>query len=224
MPQRTWAGGCDRTDDCVLAVGHTGACKEGAVSDEEYEMERIVDERAKRKGREYLVKWVGWPDEDSTWESETMFEGNCKHTLRDWKQRVKANAEEEAAEAAEAAAAEAEVAADAAVEAAADGSEGGDEHDQSLLAEAAALPVSVAVEAVGVEKEAPADGGRWRRKKRRLPDQQLAAHGQQSARAEWLREQGWATQAPATAPACEEEAAGPADEEQEERQPTPLDA
>ena len=34
----------------------------------EYEVEDILDKRKFRKGHQYLVKWVGYPKEDSTWE------------------------------------------------------------------------------------------------------------------------------------------------------------
>lgn len=63
--RRGWAGACTLLEGCVLQVGHAGACKLGDVAEEEYEVERIVDQRAKRGGRrggkrEYLIKWLGF--------------------------------------------------------------------------------------------------------------------------------------------------------------------
>jgi hypothetical protein len=36
----------------------------------EYEVERILDHRKKRRHQEYLVKWVGYPEHDASWEPE----------------------------------------------------------------------------------------------------------------------------------------------------------
>ena len=39
------------------------------MSDEEYEVEKIIDKRVKKGGVEYFVKWKGWDDpSDNTWE------------------------------------------------------------------------------------------------------------------------------------------------------------
>ena len=42
------------------------------AGEQEYEVEKILDRRIKRQGRkstpEFLVKWVGYPDYDATWE------------------------------------------------------------------------------------------------------------------------------------------------------------
>merc|ERR1712110_934900 len=35
---------------------------------DEYEIEKVVDERTVGKKKEYFVKWKGWKDEDNTWE------------------------------------------------------------------------------------------------------------------------------------------------------------
>src|SRR4051794_26103896 len=35
---------------------------------EEYEVEQILDSRRCRNNPEYLVKWVGYPDHDASWE------------------------------------------------------------------------------------------------------------------------------------------------------------
>ena len=36
-------------------------------SDEEFEIEAIVNHRDGRNGREYLVKWLGWTDRHNSW-------------------------------------------------------------------------------------------------------------------------------------------------------------
>ena len=36
--------------------------------EEEYEVERILDKRTRRRKVQYLVKWLGYPDSDNTWE------------------------------------------------------------------------------------------------------------------------------------------------------------
>jgi hypothetical protein len=36
-------------------------------SGEEWEIERIVDERTRGRGKQYLVRWKGWGDEDMRW-------------------------------------------------------------------------------------------------------------------------------------------------------------
>jgi hypothetical protein len=41
----------------------------------EYEVEHILDHRTQRNQQEYLVKWVGYPDHDATWEPV----GNLTH-------------------------------------------------------------------------------------------------------------------------------------------------
>ena len=47
--------------DCELALA--------AMSDEEYEVEKILDKRQRKGGMEYLVKWKNFDDpDDNTWE------------------------------------------------------------------------------------------------------------------------------------------------------------
>jgi hypothetical protein len=53
--------------------------------DEEYEVEEILDQ----KGQKYLVKWKGYPTEDSTWEHRDNLT-NCQKKLRDYHQRERA--------------------------------------------------------------------------------------------------------------------------------------
>ncbi|SGY11864.1 BQ5605_C011g06299 [Microbotryum silenes-dioicae] len=41
---------------------------------EEWEVDRIVDEKGKGKRKRYLVKWKGWADSDNTWEPQAHLE------------------------------------------------------------------------------------------------------------------------------------------------------
>ena len=68
---RSWVGICTRTDGCILQARHAGACKVGDVGEEDYEVESILDQRGAGRALEYLVKWKGWPAEDSTWEPKS---------------------------------------------------------------------------------------------------------------------------------------------------------
>merc|ERR1719319_242561 len=47
------------------------------MSDEEYEVEKVLDKRTKKGGKvEYLVKWRGFDDsDDNTWEPHDNLEG-----------------------------------------------------------------------------------------------------------------------------------------------------
>ena len=73
--RRSFVGQCKK-GDCCLEDGHAGSCHDGNMSEEEYEVECITAEKAARGGkRKFLVKWKGWPSEDSTWESSAALEG-----------------------------------------------------------------------------------------------------------------------------------------------------
>ena len=73
--RRCFVGQCKK-GDCCLEDGHAGSCHDGNMSEEEYEVECITAEKAARGGkRKFLVKWKGWPSEDSTWESSAALEG-----------------------------------------------------------------------------------------------------------------------------------------------------
>ena len=82
--RREWAGRCP-FQGCVLPCGHTEPCKRGEIEEEDYEVERITAERTVRGTTQYLVKWVGWPDEDSTWEAADALE-NAQGVLARWKE------------------------------------------------------------------------------------------------------------------------------------------
>ena len=55
------------------------ATHEEAKEEEEYEVERILEER----GAKYHVKWKGYPEEEATWEPKHALTG-CKAVLRAW--------------------------------------------------------------------------------------------------------------------------------------------
>ena len=100
---REWAGICSLCEGCVLHAGHEEACRVADMEEEEYEVEAILRQRAKRNGAsliiaaralpspvvltrarahfclpsgvvEYFVKWLNWPEDDCTWETEDAFE------------------------------------------------------------------------------------------------------------------------------------------------------
>ena len=52
------------------------------MTEETYEVEQIVDHRTRRGKKEYQVKWVGYPIEQSTWQSKTqLIEDGCKISI-----------------------------------------------------------------------------------------------------------------------------------------------
>ena len=53
----------------------------------EYEVEKIVDKRVRYKRDEYLVKWVGYPDSDNTWQPHYKLE-NAKDAIIDYEKRM----------------------------------------------------------------------------------------------------------------------------------------
>src|SRR6185312_13176047 len=53
-----------------------------STSEEVYEVEQIVDHRTRRGKKEYQVKWVGYPIEQSTWQSKIqLIEDGCKKSI-----------------------------------------------------------------------------------------------------------------------------------------------
>jgi hypothetical protein len=52
--------------------------------DDEYEVERILDERRRKGRKQYLVKWHGYDMNDSTWEPEENIT-NAPNVIREWK-------------------------------------------------------------------------------------------------------------------------------------------
>ena len=84
MP-RVWLGRCkDPHVGCCLEEHHVGACNDGNMSEQEYEVECITAEKLVRKKRLYRVKWKGWPEDDSTWQSEASLV-DATECLEEWK-------------------------------------------------------------------------------------------------------------------------------------------
>jgi hypothetical protein len=58
--------------------------------EQEYEVERILDRRERRQGRgirvEYLVKWLGYPEYESTWERESNLT-NAQELVQEFNQQ-----------------------------------------------------------------------------------------------------------------------------------------
>lgn len=56
------------------------------MSEEEWEVEAIVDRRITRGTPQYLIKWKGWPSSENTWEDEENLSG-CGLLLKDFLMR-----------------------------------------------------------------------------------------------------------------------------------------
>ena len=71
-------------EGCVREDGHRGRCKVGVMEEEEYEVEGILAQRRRKGGvLHYLVKWKGWPEDDSTWEPVSALD-SCPQILAAW--------------------------------------------------------------------------------------------------------------------------------------------
>ena len=55
-------------------------------NEDEYEVEEILDTRTRRGKQQYLVKWLGYPHSDNTWEPES-FVTNAPEKLAEFKSR-----------------------------------------------------------------------------------------------------------------------------------------
>ena len=51
-PKVVWQGICKKGCSCILEHGHRGRCNEGDMSDEEYDVEEILNVRQAGKGIE----------------------------------------------------------------------------------------------------------------------------------------------------------------------------
>jgi hypothetical protein len=63
--------------------------------EEEWEVERLLSKRTRRRGRgaavvEYLVHWKGYPDSDNTWEPESSLRENCSDAIEEYETAVAA--------------------------------------------------------------------------------------------------------------------------------------
>lgn len=52
------------------------------MTDEAYEVEKIVNKRVVGNRTEYLVKWQGWSEKDNTW--EPLKNLNCAKLIEDF--------------------------------------------------------------------------------------------------------------------------------------------
>ena len=49
--------------------------------EEYYEVEAILDSRCQGRGTKYLIKWVGYPEADNTWEPFALLKGMADKAL-----------------------------------------------------------------------------------------------------------------------------------------------
>ena len=67
--------------------------KKSKAASNEFEVEAIVEKRVRKVGGQfqgqYLIKWVGYPESDNTWESKKHLT-NCKDLLEKFESRLKA--------------------------------------------------------------------------------------------------------------------------------------
>jgi Chromo (CHRromatin Organisation MOdifier) domain len=52
---------------------------------EEYEVENILDKRTLRKKPQYLIKWLGYPLHDATWEPLENL-GNAREKVKEYEE------------------------------------------------------------------------------------------------------------------------------------------
>jgi hypothetical protein len=60
-----------------------GPIQHPEIAGDRYEVEGILEHRGPPEKRQYRIKWLGWPVEDSTWEPESNLD-NCEETLREY--------------------------------------------------------------------------------------------------------------------------------------------
>jgi hypothetical protein len=53
----------------------------------EWEVEEILHERVRRKKKEYLILWKGWPMEDATWEPARHLASTAIEVVEEWERR-----------------------------------------------------------------------------------------------------------------------------------------
>ena len=58
------------------------------TNEEEYEVEEILDEKIIRNQPHYLVKWLGYPLHDATWEPLENLK-NCQKKLNEFKEKLR---------------------------------------------------------------------------------------------------------------------------------------
>ena len=52
----------------------------------EYEVEKILDKRVRYRRTEYLVKWMGYPEYDATWEPAANLK-NSQDLIQEFEQK-----------------------------------------------------------------------------------------------------------------------------------------
>ena len=60
---------------------------EEELGEQVFAVEAITKKRLKKGRTEYLVKWMGWPEADCTWEVEGALR-SCRQIVQRWRRRT----------------------------------------------------------------------------------------------------------------------------------------
>ena len=52
----------------------------------QYTIERITDHRTAKNGKQYLVQWKGYDDDENTWEPAKIIEKDAPEAVKDYKE------------------------------------------------------------------------------------------------------------------------------------------
>lgn len=78
----------------VIEDSSSSSSESSFSEDDVYNVEKILQSRTNRKGKkEYLIKWLNYPNEDNTWEPQENITDICPSLIKEFedgfKSRVK---------------------------------------------------------------------------------------------------------------------------------------